>query len=162
MNAGARVFLRKPFDRTALIGVLERAKLRSQKCVLVVDDDPDALDLAVAMIEGNGYEIQTATSGREALEAIERQRPDAVILDLMLPEMDGFEVVHRMSLNPEWRTIPVILLTARDLSHEERRALDMGTARIIQKGMFSRDELQAEMRVALGADESALVSSPAV
>ena len=162
LNAGARVFLRKPIDRTALIGILERAKSRSQKCILVVDDDPDALDLAVAMIEGNGYEIQTATSGREALEAIERQRPDAVILDLMLPEMDGFEVVHRMSLNPDWRTIPVILLTARDLSHEERRALDMGTARIIQKGMFNRDELQAEMRVALGAGESTLVSSPAV
>jgi signal transduction histidine kinase/DNA-binding response OmpR family regulator len=161
LNAGARVFLRKPIDRAALIGVLERAKLRSQKCILVVDDDPDALDLAVAMIDGNGYEIQTATTGREALDAIERQRPDAIILDLMLPEMDGFEVVHRMSLNPEWRSIPVILLTARDLSHEERRALDMGTARIIQKGKFSRDELQAEMRVALGAGESALVSSPA-
>jgi CheY-like chemotaxis protein len=161
LNAGAMLFLRKPIDRAALIGVLARAKLRHQKCILVVDDDPDALDLAVAMIEGNGYEIQTATTGREALEAIERQRPDAVILDLMLPEMDGFEVVHRMSLNPEWRSIPVILLTARDLSHEERRALDMGTARIIQKGTFSRDELQAEMKVALGAGESTLASSPA-
>jgi signal transduction histidine kinase/DNA-binding response OmpR family regulator len=161
LNAGARIFLRKPIDRTALIGVLARAKSRSHKCVLVVDDDPDALDLAVAMIEGNGYEIQTATTGRDAMEAIERQRPDAIILDLMLPEMDGFEVVHRMSLNPEWRTIPVILLTARDLSHEERRALDMGTARIIQKGTFSRDELQAEIRVALGAGEPALVTSPA-
>jgi CheY-like chemotaxis protein len=161
LNAGARIFLRKPIDRSALIGVLERAKSRSQKCVLVVDDDPDALDLAVAMIEGNGYEIQTATTGRDAMEAIERQRPDTIILDLMLPEMDGFEVVHRMSLNPEWRTIPVILLTARDLSHEERRALDMGTARIIQKGTFSRDELQAEVRVALGAGEPALATSPA-
>src|SRR4030095_7662775 len=158
VNAGATAFLRKPFDRSALIGILQRAKLRSQKCILVVDDDPDALDLAVAMIEGNGYEIQTATSGREALEAIERHRPDAIILDLMLPEMDGFEVVHRMSLNPDGRSIPVILLTARDLSHEERRALDMGTARIIQKGTFSRDELQAEMRVALGAPESTPVS----
>lgn len=161
LNAGARVFLRKPIDRAVLIEVLEREKMRSQKCILVVDDDPDALDLAVAMIEGNGYSIQTATTGREALDAIERRRPDAIILDLMLPEMDGFEIVHRMSLNPEWRTIPVILLTARDLSHEERRALDMGTARIIQKGTFSRDELQAEMRVALGAGKSTPVSSPA-
>jgi CheY-like chemotaxis protein/anti-sigma regulatory factor (Ser/Thr protein kinase) len=168
LNAGASAFLRKPIDRTSLLGTLQRAKLRFQKCILVVDDDPDALDLEVAMIEGNGYAIQTATSGREALESTQRQRPDAIILDLMLPEMDGFEVVHRMSLNPDWRTIPVILLTARDLSHEERHALDMGTARIIQKGTFSRDELQAEMRVALGADEPALgadepalVSSPA-
>jgi DNA-binding response OmpR family regulator len=63
-----------------------------------------------------------------------------------------------MSLNPDWRSIPVILLTARDLSHEERRALDIGTARIIQKGSFSRDELLAEIRMATGATEPDIVS----
>ncbi|HZM88760.1 MAG TPA: response regulator [Blastocatellia bacterium] len=158
LSAGARIFLRKPIDRAAFLAVLARAKLPEQKCVLVVDDDPDALDLAVAMIEGGGgYDIQTATNGREALEAITRRRPDAIILDLMLPEMDGFEVVHRMSLNPDWRSIPVILLTARDLSHEERRALDIGTARIIQKGSFSRDELLAEIRGATGTTEAVTV-----
>jgi signal transduction histidine kinase/DNA-binding response OmpR family regulator len=160
-QAGAAAFLRKPVERAALIGALERARTPSLSRVLVVDDDPDALDLAVAMLEDGGYEIQTATNGREALDAIARQRPDAIILDLMLPEMDGFEVVHRMSLSPEWRTIPVILLTARDLSHEERRALDIGTARIIQKGSFSRDELLAELRTAVGAKEPAGVSSGA-
>ena len=155
LDAGARVFLRKPIERSALIGVLERAKSPEQNRILVVDDDPDALDLAVAMIEDGGYEIRTATNGREALDEIARQRPDAIILDLMLPEMDGFEVVHRMSLNPDWRTIPVILLTARDLSHEERRALDIGTARIIQKGSFSRDELLAEIGMLVGAGQPA-------
>jgi DNA-binding response OmpR family regulator len=73
--------------------------------------------------------------------------------------MDGFEVVHRLSLNSDWRSIPVILLTARDLSHEERRALDIGTVRIIQKGGFSRDELLAEIRMATGTTEPATVSS---
>jgi signal transduction histidine kinase/CheY-like chemotaxis protein len=150
LSAGAKIFLRKPIERAALIAVLDRAKSPVQRCVLIVDDDPDALDLAVAMIEGDGYDIQTATNGREALDAITRRRPDAIILDLMLPEMDGFEVVHRMSLNPDWRSIPVILLTARDLSHEERRALDIGTARIIQKGSFSRDELLAGQSMATG------------
>ena len=150
IDAGAKMFHRKPIERNALIAILQRAKSPAQKCVLVVDDDPDALDLAVAMVEVGGYEIQTATNGREALDAITRRRPDAIILDLMLPEMDGFEVVHRMSLNPDWHDIPVILLTARDLSHEERRALDIGTARIIQKGSFSRDELLAEVRGAAG------------
>ena len=154
LRAGARVFLRKPIERSTLIAVLDRAESGEQKCVLVVDDDPDALDLAVAMIEGGGYEIQTATNGREALDAIMRRRPDAIVLDLMLPEMDGFEVVHRISLNPDWRGIPVILLTARDLSHEERRALDIGTARIIQKGSFSRDELLAEIREGTGTTEA--------
>jgi signal transduction histidine kinase/DNA-binding response OmpR family regulator len=162
LGAGAKFFLHKPFERASLIALLERAKSPVQKCVLVVDDDPDALDLAVAMIEGGGYDILTATNGREALDAIARRRPDAIILDLMLPEMDGFEVVHRMSLNPDWRSIPVILLTARDLSHEERRALDIGTARIIQKGSFSRDELLAEIRMSTGTTEPDLVSSSEV
>jgi signal transduction histidine kinase/DNA-binding response OmpR family regulator len=159
LEAGANIFLRKPIERAALIGVLERAKAPSQSRVLVVDDDPDALDLAVAMIEDSGYEIGTATNGSETLDAMARQRPDAIILDLMLPGMDGFEVVHRMSLNPEWRSIPVILLTARDLSHEERRALDIGTARIIQKGNVNRDELLAELKTVLGEGESARAST---
>ncbi|HTG17235.1 MAG TPA: response regulator, partial [Blastocatellia bacterium] len=151
LDAGADIFLRKPVERAALIAVLERAGSSSPGRVLVVDDDPDALDLVLAMIGDRGYEIQTATNGREALDEIARAKPDAIILDLMLPEMDGFEVVHRLSLNPDWRSIPVVLLTARDLSHEERRALDIGTARIIQKGNFSRDELLAELGAVIGA-----------
>lgn len=151
LDAGADIFLRKPIERAALIALLERASAPSPGRVLVVDDDPDAVDLVIAMIGDRGYEIQTATNGREALDEIARIKPDAIILDLMLPEMDGFEVVHRLSLNPEWRSIPVVLLTARDLSHEERRALDIGTARIIQKGNFSRDELVAELGRVIGA-----------
>jgi len=158
LEAGARVFLRKPIERSSLIGVLDRASSLSQRRILVVDDDPDALDLAVAMLEESGYEIETATSGSEALDSIASRRPDAIILDLMLPGMDGFEVVHRMSLNADWRTIPVILLTARDLSHEERRALDIGAARIIQKGNVSRDELLAELKTVIGDGESTTVS----
>jgi signal transduction histidine kinase/DNA-binding response OmpR family regulator len=158
-QAGAAAFLRKPVERAALIGAVTRARSASLSRVLVVDDDPDALDLAVAMLSDSGYEIATATNGREALDSIVRRRPDAIILDLMLPEMDGFEVVHRMSLNPEWREIPVILLTARDLSHEERRALDIGTARIIQKGSVSRDELLAEVGNAIGDKKRDVVST---
>lgn len=158
LKAGARIFLRKPVERAALVGLLERAKVPTSR-VLVVDDDPDALELAVAMLEDTSYDVETAKSGREALEAIARQRPDAIVLDLMLPEIDGFEVVHRMSLNPEWRTIPVILLTARDLTHEERRVLDTATTRIIQKGSFSRDELIAEIGSAVGSAESTSPSS---
>lgn len=145
LDRGATAFLGKPVERESLTGLLERASAPVPARVLVVDDDADALDLVVAMIEDGGYEIQTARNGREALDEIARARPDLIILDLMLPEMDGFEVVHRLSLNAEWRMIPVILLTARDLSHEERRALDIGASRIIQKGNFSRDELLAEI-----------------
>jgi signal transduction histidine kinase/DNA-binding response OmpR family regulator len=146
LDAGASTFLRKPIERQQLVAVLDRTSTNMPPGrVLVVDDDEDALDLVVAMIEDSGYGIQTARNGREALDEIARSRPDAVILDLMLPEMDGFEVVHRLSLNADWREIPIILITARDLTHEERRALDIGTIRIIQKGSFTRDELLAEI-----------------
>ncbi|HJZ68754.1 MAG TPA: response regulator [Blastocatellia bacterium] len=159
LDAGAKIFLTKPVDRGALIEALAKAQIRSQKCVLVVDDDPDALELVKAMIQDCGHAIEIAANGREALQSIAQRRPDVIILDLMLPEMDGFEVVHRMSLNADWRTIPVILLTARDLSHEERRALDIAAGRIIQKGSFSRDELLAEIGMALGAEEPTRASS---
>jgi signal transduction histidine kinase/CheY-like chemotaxis protein len=153
IGAGANLFLRKPVDRLALLEAVEQIERGRQSQILVVDDDPDALDLVVAMVEGNGYQIKTATTGREAFDSIAVTRPDCIVLDLMLPEMDGFEVVHRLSLNPELRAVPVILLTARDLSHEERRALDIGTARIIQKGNFSRDELLGEIKSMIGAAE---------
>ena len=118
--------------------------------MLVVEDDDDALALVLLILEESGYEVETARDGRAALEVISQNRPDAIVLDLMLPEMDGFEVVHRLHVNADWRDTPVILLTARDLSHEERRALDTGTTRILQKGNFTRDELLAELRQAIG------------
>lgn len=148
-EAGAKLFLRKPVEREQLVAALDRANSDAIGRVLVVDDDMDALDLVVAMIEESGYEIQTARNGRSALEEIGNTPPDAVILDLMLPEIDGFEIAHRLSLNPEWREIPIIMLTARDLTHEERRALARGAVRIIQKGNFTRDELLAELSLAM-------------
>ncbi len=148
-HAGAMVFLAKPLERDDLISMIERAVLPKSGRVLVVDDDEDALALVLAMLEESTYEVETARDGRAAMDAIAQNLPDALVLDLMLPEMDGFEVVHRLSVNPAWRDTPVILLTARDLSHEERRALDTGTTRIIQKGNFTRDELLAELSLAV-------------
>ena len=160
LEAGAAAIIRKPIDRADLLLVLKQATTPTRRSVLVVDDDPDALDLVLALLEGSGYDARTATNGREALEEIARARPDVIILDLMLPEMDGFEVVHRLSLNSDWRTIPVILVTARDLSHEERRALDLSTAQIIQKGSFSRDELLAGIGSVITAGTNSSTSTP--
>lgn len=157
-DAGATVFLGKPLERDHLISMIERASLPKTGCVLVVDDDEDALALVLAMLEESSYEVDTARDGRAALERISQKLPDAIVLDLMLPEMDGFEVVHRLSVNADWRNTPVILLTARDLSHEERRALDTGTTRIIQKGNFTRDELLAELSLAVGKRAESLAS----
>jgi CheY-like chemotaxis protein len=150
MAAGASVFLHKPIDRGELLRALSGPAAPPSKQVLIIEDDLDSLELVATVLEGCGYQIRTATNGRSALEEIARSKPDAIILDLMLPEMDGFEVMHRLSLNPEWQNIPIILLTARDLSHEERRALDRAGGHIIQKGSFNKDELLAHLLAVAG------------
>jgi signal transduction histidine kinase/CheY-like chemotaxis protein len=149
-QAGATLFLAEPLERERLVSAVERAARPRAGRVLVVDDNDDALALVQMILEEGGYDVETARNGREALEVISENRPDAMVLDLMLPEMDGFEVVHRLHVNAEWRGTPVILLTARDLSHEERRALDITATHFMQKGNFTRDELLAELRSAIG------------
>jgi signal transduction histidine kinase/DNA-binding response OmpR family regulator len=149
LEAGASIALRRPFERLDLQEAIERAKARNRKRMLVVDDDQDALDLVREALDGNGFEIRTAMDGRKVIQELEHWNPDIVLLDLMLPELDGFEVVHRMALNPKWKSIPIVLMTARDLTHEERRALGTDHPRMIQKGDFSRDELVAEIHAAL-------------
>lgn len=150
VSAGADVFLLKPVGRGELLAALDAATRQSPACVLVVDDDQDSLEIVSRMLTSRGYDVRTATDGREALERLAEERPAAIVLDLMLPEMDGFEVTHRLRLNPDWRDIPVILLTARDLSNEERDALDHGATRVLLKSSFSRDELIQEIQSAIG------------
>jgi CheY-like chemotaxis protein len=100
----------------------------------------------------SGYRVETATNGREALEAMRRERPQLLILDLMMPEMDGFEVEHRLRLNPNWHEIPVLLMTARDLTNEERAALADGATRVMQKGNINREDLLSEVSAAIEKD----------
>src|SRR5262249_15564873 len=144
VNSGADRFLQKPIERNALQAMLDDAPAPLESFVLVVDDDPDALEIMATILETSGYRVKAATNGREAMNEIAHARPQLLILDLMMPEMDGFEVEHRLRVNPNWRDIPVLLMTARDLTNEERAALEDGTARIMQKGNFSREDLLNE------------------
>jgi CheY-like chemotaxis protein len=149
IELGAAASIYKPIERSELLRALEQATRPDRREVLVVDDDQDALDLIAAMIDGNGYRIRTAMDGKRALEEVKLSPPDLIVLDLMMPEMDGIEIIHRLSLDAGWRGIPVILLTARDLDKDERRAVAAGTVRVIQKGSFTRDELLAEINSAI-------------
>jgi len=149
IELGAAASIYKPIERSELLRALEQATRPDRREVLVVDDDQDALDLIAAMIDGNGYRIRTAMDGKRALEEVKLSPPDLIVLDLMLPEMDGIEIIHRLSLDAACRAVPVILLTARDLDKDERRAVAAGTVRVIQKGSFTRDELLAEINSAI-------------
>jgi CheY-like chemotaxis protein len=149
LQNGADAFLSKPVERAELLAVLAGEKAPAPEFVLVVDDDGDALEIVTSMLESAGQTVKTAGDGRAAIELISHSKPAAIVLDLMLPEMDGFEVAHRLQMNPKWRDIPVILLTARDLSNEERAVLNLHSARLLQKGSFSRQELLTEIQEAM-------------
>jgi YesN/AraC family two-component response regulator len=108
--------------------------------VLVVDDDPAILDLHSRLVQQIGCRAITARNGRQALEEIERTRPDLILLDLMMPEMDGFAVLDALQSREAWRNIPVIVLTAHVLSESDLEHCNRGVAAILSKGLFSAAE----------------------
>jgi DNA-binding response OmpR family regulator len=102
--------------------------------LLLVEDDPDILKLLNTTLTFRGYRVITTTNGKEGLDAVRRERPTLVIADIMMPKLDGFGLVHRLRINPETRTIPVIFITATFLSPEDKEfSLDIGVTRFIQK-----------------------------
>jgi CheY-like chemotaxis protein len=109
--------------------------------VLIVDDDPTIRELVVDTLAGDGLELAEAADGLAALASIGRRAPDAIVLDLAMPHLDGFEVLDRLQRKPETAGIPVIILTARHLSKEEREALSQRTLALLTKAEYSGVEL---------------------
>jgi signal transduction histidine kinase/CheY-like chemotaxis protein len=147
---GAFDYLLKPFDRDAVITALARIAPRHGR-LLVVDDDPQVVDIVRQLLEGEPYEVEAAGDGQEALEAIGRQRPDVILLDLLMPTMDGFTVIEHLRQDPEQRLIPVIVLTAKTLTTGEHALLEQGVLKIVQKRGLDRDHFIQELRGALQA-----------
>jgi ammonium transporter, Amt family len=110
-----------------------------------VDDDPAARDLARRLLEREGWQVSEAPDGRLALDRVAERAPDLILLDLMMPEMDGFEFIEALRARPEWRGIPVVVVTAKELSQEDRRRLTGVVEQIIEKGAYGRDELLREV-----------------
>jgi len=102
--------------------------------LLIVEDDPDILKLLDTTLTFSGYRVITARNGKEGLEVIQRECPAIVIADIMMPELDGFGLVHRMRLNPETREIPVVFITATYVAPEDKEfAFNVGATHFIQK-----------------------------
>jgi CheY-like chemotaxis protein len=147
---GAFDYLLKPFDREAILATLGHIPPHQGR-LLVVDDDPQVVDLVHQLLEGEPYEIVAAADGQEALEAIAEKRPDVILLDLLMPRMDGFGVIDHLKQDPQSRKIPVIVLTAKPLTTTERVALDQTVRTVIQKRGLDRDTLLQELRGLLRA-----------
>jgi signal transduction histidine kinase/CheY-like chemotaxis protein len=141
---GAADYLTKPIDRERLVAVLK--KYRRDLPALVVDDDPVLRELLGRTLNAAGYTVVGAENGRVALERLRELAPSVILLDLMMPEMDGFEFLAALRGHEAWRGIPVVVVTARDLSSEDRERLNGRVERILQKGAYGREALLEEVR----------------
>ena len=144
---GASDYLTKPIDRDRLVSVL--AKYRRDQAsgkVLVVEDDPATREMLRRLLEREQWAVAEAENGRVALDRVAEDRPALILLDLMMPEMDGFEFVAELHRHAAWRTIPIIVVTAKDVTTEDRLRLRGHVEKILQKGAYSRTELLAVIR----------------
>ncbi|MCZ6678359.1 MAG: response regulator [Candidatus Poribacteria bacterium] len=146
---GAVAHLVKPIDRETLLASLGSLSILRQDgapCILVVDDDPRTIRLLSTVLANEGYEVLKATSGQAAIDLALSHVPDLIILDLMMPNVDGFQVIKRLAGEPHTREIPIIICTAMDLNDDERERLNGQIRSIIQKSGHVKEALLAAIR----------------
>jgi PAS domain S-box-containing protein len=146
-SLGAADYLVKPVDRKRLTTLLRRICGSTRGRVLIVDDNDIDRQQMSSAVEQDGWDVVEAKNGRVALDSLAVAGPQAIILDLMMPEMNGFEFLNEFRRHAEWRDIPVVVVTARDLTAEDRVRLIGGVERIIQK--TERDDMLQELRSTL-------------
>jgi signal transduction histidine kinase/CheY-like chemotaxis protein len=150
---GAAEFLTKPVDRARLVAILNRYCQPASGAILVVDDEPTARDTLRRMLERAGWPVQEAADGWAALEAIRAERPAAVLLDLMMPGMNGFEIVQSLRADAALASLPIVIVTAKELTADERQRLAGSVQRVLQKGSYSQADLLAQVRAAIATKE---------
>jgi adenylate cyclase len=146
-SLGASEYLVKPVDRDKLTSVLRSIVGSRDHRVLVVDDDDIERKTVRVALEQDGWSVTEAENGRRALDELAKDRPSAIILDLMMPEMDGFAFLDEVRQRPQWRAIPIVVITAKDLTAEDRSHLNGGVKRIIAKA--GDDDMLKELLGAL-------------
>lgn len=148
-SLGAADYMVKPVDRERLGAVLRGIVNSGSRRVLVVDDDEFVRRGIAQAVERNGWKASEAEDGRQGLARLAGNVPDVIVLDLMMPEMDGFEFLEELRRHPEWRGIPVVVVTSKDLTEEDHRRLNGGVERILQKDAPTRDEMLREVSATL-------------
>lgn len=143
---GAVDYLNKPFEPRLLLNKIEHILPRDAvKSVLIVDDEADARNIVRRFIKKSGWNVLEAKNGREALAILADQSPSIILLDLMMPEMDGFAVIRELQKQEKWAQIPVVILTAKELTPEERNFLINSSKVVLQKNSYSREQLIVTM-----------------
>jgi PAS domain S-box-containing protein len=150
---GVADYLVKPLDEETVLDALQRLSPAKgpTPCnrLLVVDDDPQVVDMVRQFLDESLCEVEAVTDGRAALEAVARQRPDIILLDLMMPRPDGLGVIEQLRQDPDYRDIPVVVLSARTLNAEERTLLEQSVSQVIRKQGLEAEVLIQELQKAL-------------
>ena len=157
LNRGASAVLQKPISRAELKTALDRLGLHPVEArthtILVVDDDPKAVQVIAAFLPVPAYNVVCAYGGREAIILAQRLRPDLILLDLMMPEVNGFDVVTALQGHARTARIPILVVTAKQITSLDRAALNSGNTgkviQMIQKAGFDRSSFVADVRRAL-------------
>jgi len=145
-SLGAAEYLTKPIDRDQLRAILQKYVRELPHPVLVVEDDAAAREMLVRQLVKEGWVVDEAENGQIALERVAERPPQLILLDLMMPVMDGFQFLTELRKREDGRSIPVIVVTARELGLEEREFLDTNVREILQKGATSREALLEQVR----------------
>jgi signal transduction histidine kinase/DNA-binding response OmpR family regulator len=145
-SLGATDYLTKPVNWNQLSSILKKHQIQSNsESIMIVEDDEITRDMLRKSLESNNFKVKSAINGKEALEKIKIAKPGLIILDLMMPEMDGFEFSEKLRENKDWLDIPVVVITAKDLTKEDHSRLKGNVEAIMQKGSYSKKELLAEV-----------------
>ena len=148
---GAMDVLAKPVERDELLGVVQRILPVGSRRVLVVDDDVHTRQLFAAVLGAEGFQVRTARDGLEAFSALESEVPDLVLLDLMMPVMDGGTFLAALRRNPRYSSLPVAVVTAMDTDSEAVRRLDGAAQAVVQKGPALEQTLRDVLQKVLGS-----------
>ena len=153
---GAVDYITKPFDQSMVIDKVKTLRAMTQQSdVLIVDDDPASRSLLRRTLTNAGLIAREAATGLEAIEQIKLEAPAVVLLDMMMPEMDGFEFMERLQREPAWQDIQVIIVSAKDLSQSDVHWLNKRAMKILQKGTYNRAQLVESVKTIL--NDSAVV-----
>ncbi|MGV3754922.1 MAG: response regulator [Verrucomicrobiota bacterium] len=144
---GAADYLTKPIDREKLSSMLRKYRRTSDEAlVLVVEDEEGVRQFMRVLLERDGWSVMEAGNGQEALARVAEKRPSLILLDLMMPEMDGFEFVAQLREVTEWKDIPVVVITAMELTAKDYQRLNGNVTKIMRKGSYQQDQLMSDVR----------------
>jgi PAS domain S-box-containing protein len=153
---GADDYMTKPVEREQLSAVLQKYRCPHPPCpVLLVEDDETTRSMMRSMLERDGWCVTEAANGEEGLEKINESGANVILLDLMMPQMDGFEFIAHLRANEDTRDVPVVVITAKELTAEERLLLNGSVQKVLSKGQFTMDDLLRQLR-ALTPDVNAV------